>query len=154
MSMNKIIIKNLDELMFFANNFAKDLLPNDIVLLNGELGVGKTQFAKFVGKYLGVVEEMTSPTFNILKTYKTNHNKIKYINHFDLYRIKNVDELLNIGFMDYLNTDNSINIIEWPSILYELLNGNYYDFNIRRVINENGNNSFDENCREIICSKC
>ena len=150
--MNKIIIKNLDDLMFFANDFAKDLKPFDKVLLNGDLGAGKTQFVKFIGKYLGVSEEITSPTFTILKTYKTKNNLIKTINHFDLYRIKNIDELYNIGFVDYLNVDNSICIIEWPELAYELIDFNYYDFNIKKIIEPNvdiTSDMSDKLCREI-----
>lgn len=119
---NNVFISNgLDDTIRFAYDLAKISKPGDIYCLEGELGVGKTVIAKGIGKFFNVEEEITSPTFTILKSYDTNDKDIKKIHHFDLYRIKNIDELLNIGFEEYIYDNNSIVIIEWPEIAYELM---------------------------------
>ena len=87
----------------------------------GDLGVGKTVIAKSICKYFGISDDVISPTFNILKSYKVKNSKIKNIYHFDLYRIKDEDELINIGFEDYILDDSSISIIEWPEVASKLL---------------------------------
>ena len=84
-----------------------------IVLLKGNLGTGKTSFSKALLKELGYLEEVSSPTFNIVNTYNFED---KTFYHFDLYRIKRVEELEEIGFMDYLDSKN-VCLIEWPEIV-------------------------------------
>lgn len=104
-----------------TKDLCKKLKPQDLILLYGDLGSGKTVIAKSIAKYFGVEDEVISPTFNILKLYKTKNEKIKFINHFDLYRIKNESELLDIDFIDYLYNNDGITLIEWPEI-----GNNYY----------------------------
>ena len=120
---NKItyISHNTKETEEFAKNFASNAKPNDIYCLVGELGSGKTIIAKGIGKFFNVNDNVTSPTFTVLKSYDVNNKKIKKINHFDLYRIKNINELYNIGFEDILYEDNAISIIEWPEIAKDLI---------------------------------
>lgn len=115
------ISNNIEDTIKFAYNLAKSSKCGDIFCLEGDLGVGKTVIAKGMGKFFNVKENITSPTFTILKTYNLNNKSIKRLHHFDLYRIKNIEELLNIGFEEYINDKNSIVIIEWPEIAYELL---------------------------------
>ena len=118
---NNFISTSLDDTLKFAYDLAKNSKPGDIYCLEGNLGVGKTVIAKGIGKFFNIDDRINSPTFTILKTYETNNNIIKRINHFDLYRIKSINELLNIGFEEYIYDKNSIIIIEWPEISYELL---------------------------------
>ena len=101
----------------FANKFLKKLEPGYIVFLYGEMGVGKTTFIKhlvnaFQQKNKVKITEVTSPTFNLLNQYDVN----KFIiNHYDLFRLKNDDELKNLGlFEDNLN---AVTLIEWPEII-------------------------------------
>jgi tRNA threonylcarbamoyladenosine biosynthesis protein TsaE len=93
------------------------LNTHPIVLLKGNLGTGKTSFSKALLKELGYVDEVSSPTFNIVNTY-TFEGKTVY--HFDLYRIKRVEELEEIGFMDYLDSKH-VCLIEWPEIVEEYI---------------------------------
>ena len=116
-----IKIKNLTETEEFAKKISKKIKPGDVICLFGDLGVGKTVIAKSICKYFGISDDVISPTFNILKSYKVKNSKIKNIYHFDLYRIKDEEELINIGFEDYILDDSSISIIEWPEVAIKLL---------------------------------
>ena len=144
---NTIISKSLSDTEEFAKDIAKNANENDIFCLIGDLGVGKTVIAKAIGKLFNVKESITSPTFTILKSYDTNNKTIKKIHHFDLYRIKNIGELQNIGFEDYLYDKNSIVLIEWPEVAYELLPKMIKSITITKHLNDN--NEFNDNERVI-----
>jgi len=94
------------------------LKQSNILLLIGNLGSGKTTFAKLLLAELGVKETITSPTFNIVSEYQVANGAVVF--HFDLYRLKNIDELYAIGFEDYIYSKN-ICVIEWPEIAENLL---------------------------------
>jgi tRNA threonylcarbamoyladenosine biosynthesis protein TsaE len=83
------------------------LKEGDIVALTGELGAGKTVFAKGIAEGLGVADEVVSPTFTLQRTYTGNRT----LHHFDLYRIEEEEELLHIGFFDTLG--DGICVVEW-----------------------------------------
>ncbi len=89
------------------------LLKNKRVLLKGALGVGKTTLVKSLVAAIGSKDTVSSPTFSVVNEYKTETTKIF---HFDLYRIKDLNELLDIGFEDYMVGDHWV-FIEWPDIL-------------------------------------
>ena len=108
----KIIIESFD-LKKFSEKTSKFIKKFNTVFLYGELGVGKTTFVKYLINYLQKKEktkitEIPSPTFNIVYEYRI---KKKRIQHFDLYRLKNKKECLNIGLFE---DDDVISIIEWP----------------------------------------
>lgn len=98
-----------------ASEFSKILSGNEVVVLNGNLGAGKTFFIKNVCAELGI-DNVVSPTFAIVNEYQGKF----HINHFDFYRINDVKELLNIGFDDYLN-DDSVTFIEWGNMFPTVL---------------------------------
>ena len=92
-------------------------LQHNILLLKGNLGAGKTTFTQFLLKNLGSKDEVSSPTYAIVNEY---HSPKGNIFHFDLYRMKNIDEVYDIGMEEYL--DNAfLCIIEWPEIYEEEL---------------------------------
>ena len=99
-----------------------EIMPHfkhNILLLKGNLGVGKTTFTKFLLKNLGSKDEVSSPTYAIVNEYHTPKGKVF---HFDLYRMKNITEVYDIGMDEYL--DNAqLCIIEWPEIYEEELEG-------------------------------
>lgn len=98
------------ETLNFASKFAKTLVEGDIVLLDGDLGAGKTVFTKGVVSALSNGKSIAvSPTFVIVNVYDT----VPVINHFDLYRINDVSELDAIGAEEYFYGDG-ISIVEWP----------------------------------------
>ncbi|MFV9927809.1 MAG: tRNA (adenosine(37)-N6)-threonylcarbamoyltransferase complex ATPase subunit type 1 TsaE [Candidatus Midichloria sp.] len=107
---------NLSEMQDIAITLAKKAKRGTVMCLFGNLGAGKTTFSKALIKELTGNEEATSPTFNIVQTYEGKNN---HVSHFDLYRVKNLEELNYIGLNEAL--DSSISIIEWPKIAANML---------------------------------
>jgi tRNA threonylcarbamoyladenosine biosynthesis protein TsaE len=106
-----------------GKKFARELNKGDIVGLSGELGTGKTQFAKGVAEYFCVDDIVNSPTFLIVNQYMAklpDTQKEFNLFHFDLYRVKTTAELDVIGFNEYAD-DNSIILIEWPELAEKYL---------------------------------
>jgi tRNA threonylcarbamoyladenosine biosynthesis protein TsaE len=99
---------------------AKYLCISDIIVLNGELGSGKTVFVSGIAKYFEIENQVSSPTFTIVNEYtsKKNNNNLK-IFHFDVYRIKSIDEFEADVGTDYFY--NGICLIEWGDIIKEIL---------------------------------
>ena len=115
---------SLDEIQKVARLAAK-VINSDIILLSGEVGVGKTTLIKEILKILKVNDNVNSPTFSIINEYLTRDEKIVY--HIDLYRIKHIDELHSIGFFEYLDSKN-LCFIEWGDIIEEILKVDYNKF--------------------------
>jgi len=97
-----------------AKNFSKILKKGDIVLCHGEIGVGKTTFIRYLINSLQInnhlnTTEVTSPTFNLVNEYDV---EIFTIQHYDLYRLTNSDEIRNIGLLE--NSKELLTLIEWP----------------------------------------
>lgn len=92
-------------------------LQHNILLLKGNLGAGKTTFTQCLLKNLGSRDEVSSPTYSIVNEYDSPNGKIF---HFDLYRMKNIEEVYDIGIDEYLD-NGYLCIIEWPEIYEEEL---------------------------------
>ena len=100
-----------------ANKVLKKIKVGDVIFLYGEIGVGKTTFIKYLINGFQKenklkLTEVTSPTFNLLNEYQINQIKI---NHYDLFRLKSVEETKNLGLFE--NNTNLITLIEWPQII-------------------------------------
>lgn len=91
--------------------------PGTVVALIGDLGTGKTTLTKSIAKGLGVTETVTSPTFNIIREYKSGRIPLY---HFDVYRIGDPDEMFELGYEEYFYGDG-ICVVEWADIIEELL---------------------------------
>lgn len=122
----KYTVQNLNETEQLAKNFAASLSGGEVVLLNGDLGAGKTTFTKFVFKYLGVKDVVNSPTFAILKIYE---GKFK-LYHFDTYRIT-TEEAIEAGFDEVFEDKNSIIFVEWSENIAPLIPQNVIKINIK-----------------------
>ncbi|AXP82528.1 tRNA threonylcarbamoyladenosine biosynthesis protein TsaE [Mariniflexile rhizosphaerae] len=96
-------------------------LKTKTILLYGDMGVGKTTLIKKLVKELGSHDEVSSPTFSIVNEYELKNDKIF---HFDLYRIKNLEEAYNFGIEDYLDSNHWI-LIEWPDVVKPILNNDF-----------------------------
>lgn len=118
------VVNSEQETAELARNFSELLRKGDVVFLNGDLGSGKTFFVKAVCSNLGI-EHATSPSFAIVNEYGDGA-----VFHFDFYRIKKAEELLDIGFEDYINDSDAILFIEWAELIPEVLPHSAYEINI------------------------
>ena len=104
--------------------------PGDIILLNGDLGVGKTVFTKGFGKGLGIEEPISSPTFTIMQIYEQGRLPLY---HFDVYRIADPEEMDEIGYEDYF-FGKGVCLIEWASLIEELIPEHATEIQIEKVL--------------------
>ena len=107
----------------------KKNINTNIVLISGEMGVGKTTLIKEIFLSMKVIDNVSSPTFSIINEYRTNQNKVVY--HMDIYRLKNITEIEDIGLFEYLESGN-LCIIEWGDIIEKLIHSNYDKFIISK----------------------
>lgn len=131
-------IKNISDWQNVVDSILPELKHN-ILLLKGNLGAGKTTFTQFLLKNLDSEDEVNSPTYSIVNEYNSPKGKIY---HFDLYRLKNIEEVYDIGIEEYL--DNAfLCIIEWPEVYEDELYGlNYHSMSINNT-GENREITFD-----------
>jgi tRNA threonylcarbamoyladenosine biosynthesis protein TsaE len=109
------------------------VLPTKVIVFKGSMGVGKTTLIKALSKQLGVNTPTSSPTFSLVNEYKTESGALIY--HFDLYRLKNETEAVDIGIEEYLYSGNWC-FIEWAEKITELLPEKYSQINIS-IIEDN-----------------
>ena len=135
----KLDLKGLES---FCEDVSLNLKVGDIICLSGELGSGKTTFARYLinsiykKNKLDKPVSIKSPSFPILLTYELNQFEIY---HYDLYRISKISELTELNIFEELN--NSITLVEWPQIIIDSLkNYNYFSVNF---------DIFDENKRNL-----
>lgn len=108
---------SVKETIEFGRKFAEELKAGDVVCLEGDLGAGKTHFVKGIASGLGIDQEkVNSPTFTLINEY---FGEIP-IFHFDCYRLKTIQEALEIGIEEYLYGEG-VSVIEWPSKIKELI---------------------------------
>lgn len=94
-----------------------ETISSKTILIYGDMGAGKTTLIKAIVKALGSHDEVSSPTFSIVNEYEIDNDKIY---HFDLYRVKDLEEAYNFGIEDYIYSENWA-IIEWPKIIETIL---------------------------------
>lgn len=129
-----IEVNGLSELKAAARqviNFAGD---ENIWVLNGEMGAGKTTLSKALCAELGVMDTVQSPTFSIVNEYLTTSDELIY--HFDFYRLEHPEEALAIGVEEYFDSGN-VCLIEWPQKIGSLLPETHLSIEIRVLENEN-----------------
>lgn len=104
-----------------------------IVALRGNLGAGKTTLVKQIAKNLGIKENLISPTFVIMKFYKTKDLKFKKVIHIDAYRLESKDELNKIGFYELLEDKSNLIFIEWPENIDGAIGKDAFFINIDHI---------------------
>ena len=114
MMINRFISESVEQTQEFAKEYAKSLKAGDVVLLDGDMGAGKTAFAKGVALGLGIEEEVTSPTYAYMNDYDGR------LFHYDCYRIESVEQAENLGLADYFDM-GGICLIEWSQNIAPLL---------------------------------
>ena len=101
----EIVCENLQETKEFAKRFASGLRGGEVVTLNGDLGAGKTTFTQFLAQALGINQPVTSPTFTLMNQYLDGRIKLY---HFDMYRIEDIDEILETGLTEYFGNEDAV----------------------------------------------
>ncbi|KRL90318.1 hypothetical protein FC46_GL000222 [Lactobacillus kalixensis DSM 16043] len=124
----KLEINSSEEMQNLGATIAKTAQPNDLLLLTGDLGAGKTTMTQGIGRALGVRRPVKSPTFTIVREYR--EAKIPLF-HMDFYRLEN-DDLSSIDLNAYLHEDGLV-VMEWPQVIMTELPDEYLQLNIKRV---------------------
>ncbi len=111
-----------------GKKIGKEAKPGMVYTLIGDLGVGKTVFTQGVAAGLEIDEPVNSPTFTIVQVYESGRMPFY---HFDCYRIGDVEEMEEIGYMDYFYGDG-LTMIEWANLIEEILPSSYYQIEIKK----------------------
>lgn len=125
----KFTSRSVDDTLELAQNIESEKFPGMVICLNGDLGSGKTIFVKGFASALGITDNITSPTFNIVKEYVMGEMPLY---HMDVYRI---NENEDFGVEDYFNK-NGVCIIEWPEMIEDKLPSERLDI-IIKIVDEN-----------------
>ncbi len=139
--MKKIITKNVKETQLFAKSVAREIIKKNklkaiIIALKGDLGSGKTIFAQGFAKELKIIEPVLSPTFIIFKKFQFQLNNFDHLYHFDLYRIKDSEELGVLEFQGIINNPKNIVLIEWAEKIKNILPPETIFIDIQSINNE------------------
>ena len=124
-------IRNESQTIEIAEQLAKFIIPGNVVVLDGNLGAGKTFLIKAICSFWGI-EDASSPTFAIIQEYVGKRK----VFHLDFYRIKKVEELYDLGIEDYFNDSSAVIFIEWGELFPDVLPHNR--INIRIINDDNG----------------
>jgi len=114
--MYKVYLKDEEETKSFGYKLGEIVKKGSIICLLGDLGAGKTTFTQSLAKGLGVCDYVTSPTFTIVNEYD---GRIQ-LYHFDVYRIGSSEEMYDIGYDEYINSDG-VCIIEWANLIEDIV---------------------------------
>ena len=131
----KITTYSEDDTIELAQIIESEKFPNMVICLIGDLGSGKTVFAKAFAKALGINDNITSPTFNIIKEYDGGEMKMF---HMDVYRLSDIKQ--DLGIEEYF-TKRGVCIIEWADLIEDILPKNRLDIKFKMI---------DENTRQIV----
>ena len=129
--MTEILIPSLDKIADAAQEFVAQMGHRRVFAFYGGMGAGKTTFIKALCQHLGVKDAVTSPTFAIVNEYGSD---IGPIYHFDFYRIKNLAEVMDLGFDDYAYSGH-LCLMEWPELIEDLLPDNTVSVHIEEADN-------------------
>lgn len=124
----EFIVNNIEETTNIGFKLGELLNSSDIICLTGDLGTGKTHITKGIARGLNINDIITSPTFNIVNEYDSGRLKL---NHFDVYRVNDPDEIYAIGFDDYIFSD-AVSIIEWANYIEDILPKEYLHIHISK----------------------
>lgn len=117
-----------EETREFGRQLGLSCRPGEIVLLHGDLGVGKTVFTKGFAQGIGIEEPVSSPTFTIVQVYESGRMPLY---HFDVYRIADVEEMEEIGYEEYFFGDG-VCLVEWAELVSEILPEHCTDVSITK----------------------
>lgn len=124
----KIEINSASEMQKLGASLARNAEPHDLLLLNGDLGAGKTTMTQGLGRALNIRRPVKSPTFTIVREYREGTMPLF---HMDFYRLEN-DDLSSIDLNSYL-AEPGLVVIEWPQLIMDDLPDEYLQLTIKRV---------------------
>ena len=127
-----LTIESIESIDKVAKDFIEIMGDKKVYAFNGKMGAGKTTFIKAICECMGVQETINSPTFSIVNEYEAKNGDIIY--HFDCYRINKIQEALDFGAEEYLNSGN-ICFIEWAENIAPLLPDSITNVNIEEITN-------------------
>lgn len=127
-----IEVNNINDTINLGYKLGTLANAGDVICLTGDLGTGKTHITKGFAKGLGITEMITSPTFTIVNEYNSGRLKL---NHFDVYRVSDPDEVYAIGFDDYIFS-NAVSIIEWANYIEDILPEEILHINISKDLSK------------------
>ncbi len=131
------VSRSAGETESFAEAFAETLCGGETLLLEGEMGAGKTLFAKGLARGLGIEDAVTSPTFALHNSYE---GRTLTLNHFDFYRVTDAREAEFLGLNEFFGDRHAVSAIEWSKNVEELLPSAVVRINLSKI---------DENVRKI-----
>ena len=114
---SEMLLRNEQEVMEYGFRLGRNAAPGQVIALTGDLGAGKTTLTKAIAKGLGIGEVITSPTFTIVKEYRSGRLPLF---HFDVYRIGDIDEMYELGYEEYFFGDG-VCVVEWADLIEELI---------------------------------
>jgi len=120
----ELLIRHLDEIDRAAQQIADRIATgNPIITLTGDLGAGKTTLTRALAQKLGVEEPVSSPTYSLVNTHTFTdaRGERRPLYHIDLYRLRDLEEALDIGIEEYLYRPGAVCLIEWPELIEPLL---------------------------------
>ncbi len=147
----KYTSRNEKDTMEIAQNLESEKFPNMVICLEGELGSGKTVFVKGFAGALGIEENITSPTFTLVKEYPNGELPLY---HMDVYRLEGASD--NVGLEEYF-TKGGVTIIEWPGIIRDILpeerlhiKFKVIDENTRVLVFEPHGEKYEDLCQSVL----
>lgn len=154
--MKKIITNSPEESKKIAQDFVKEILDRKraedgalVLALTGELGSGKTTFAQNFAEAFGIKEKIKSPTFIIMRKHEIRNpksetnlksqtqkikTKLKHLFHFDVYRIHDEKEVLNLGWEEIIKNPENIVLVEWADKIEKILPKSYVKINFKHLV--------------------
>ena len=126
----KVVSNDENMTMQIAEKYAKSINSPCVISLVGDLGAGKTTFTQKLAKALGIEAPVTSPTFTLMNQYQGKNLKLF---HFDMYRIEDIDEILETGLTEYFGNSDAVCVIEWAENIKPLLPKNLIRVGIEKL---------------------
>lgn len=137
----ELITNSANDTIEFGKSVARAVEKGAVISLVGDLGAGKTTFTKGVARGLGIMDNVTSPTFTILNEYAGEEKRLY---HFDFYRIEDPDELVELGFEDYFPSTDGLTIVEWVEKAPSVLPKQYYQITFEKIDDDKRRIVFEE----------
>ncbi len=138
----KFVSHSAYETQIIAKTLARGLEPGSIILASGDLGAGKTAFAKGLALGLGIKQIVNSPTFNIMKVYQGS--KLKFY-HIDAYRLEDPNSISDIGLEEALGELDGISFVEWPKFIADIISQYKHYYELRVSVLENSDRVIEIN---------